>query len=491
MAYKKYIKRNGKVYGPYVYHSRRVNGKVVSEYRGQKKDINYSKIGYAFLGLFALVILLYGASHLDFSMTGQAILNLDAQYTEGEPIQGNLKLFVKQGELIPMSSKIIFETDADYYEYNLEDLLDNGVIEGDYYVEGKSINGVGAGYGIEGIREVYPEVYFSLNIISDANSKTSEGFDVDNDDTVVLDELIVNNSETTIEEPEIIEPEESIEEDAEETIEEPESNEEEPIQIEEIAPLTGGVISGFFSRFTPTGKVTLGIENTIEGSVEYGDKYVKDLLEEQEVELVEGSVKTLSVNLEDGDISINRNNVGVLITTDYYEIERGFGKEYLGDNLEVLDINLDELNMLFNKGELRVRIMYGEEEITSLTTSLVEEGSINVDVDSYVEEEKAEEIGGEVEGNKVVNVGIREEIKLKGLPEFLTAQEKEILIAEFGQKEIEISTGFAGEGQIKVRFKLEGYWFVEVYYVSLSKEELALQMDMDKTEWLKEVINSI
>ena len=39
MAYKKYIKRNGKLYGPYLYHSRRVNGKVISEYQGTGRNI--------------------------------------------------------------------------------------------------------------------------------------------------------------------------------------------------------------------------------------------------------------------------------------------------------------------------------------------------------------------------------------------------------------------------------------------------------------------
>ena len=41
MVYKKYIKRNGKLYGPYIYHSRRVNGKVISEYQGTGKKIDY------------------------------------------------------------------------------------------------------------------------------------------------------------------------------------------------------------------------------------------------------------------------------------------------------------------------------------------------------------------------------------------------------------------------------------------------------------------
>jgi len=54
MAYKKYIKRNGKLYGPYIYESKRVNGKVVSEYHGSEEpkkekgvkinQFNYKKI---------------------------------------------------------------------------------------------------------------------------------------------------------------------------------------------------------------------------------------------------------------------------------------------------------------------------------------------------------------------------------------------------------------------------------------------------------------
>jgi len=38
MAYKKYIKRNGKLYGPYEYESKRIDGKVVTEYHGAKKS---------------------------------------------------------------------------------------------------------------------------------------------------------------------------------------------------------------------------------------------------------------------------------------------------------------------------------------------------------------------------------------------------------------------------------------------------------------------
>lgn len=69
MAYKKYIKRNGKLYGPYIYESKRVNGKVVSEYHGSEEpkkekgvkinQFNYKKIFLFFIGAILLAVLIY------------------------------------------------------------------------------------------------------------------------------------------------------------------------------------------------------------------------------------------------------------------------------------------------------------------------------------------------------------------------------------------------------------------------------------------------
>jgi len=56
VVYKKYITRGGKVYGPYIYHSRRVDGKVVSEYHGTKNSL-FSKKVIVTLFLISLVLL--------------------------------------------------------------------------------------------------------------------------------------------------------------------------------------------------------------------------------------------------------------------------------------------------------------------------------------------------------------------------------------------------------------------------------------------------
>ena len=43
MSYKKYIKRDGKLYGPYVYTSERIGDKVVSHYVGQGKSVGQKR----------------------------------------------------------------------------------------------------------------------------------------------------------------------------------------------------------------------------------------------------------------------------------------------------------------------------------------------------------------------------------------------------------------------------------------------------------------
>ena len=44
MVYKKYIKRGGKIYGPYLYKSIKKGGKVITEYLGvhQTKELSVS-----------------------------------------------------------------------------------------------------------------------------------------------------------------------------------------------------------------------------------------------------------------------------------------------------------------------------------------------------------------------------------------------------------------------------------------------------------------
>ena len=171
MAYKKYIEKDGKLYGPYVYHSRRVNGKVISEYRGAGKKFNYKAFFLIFFGIFLVTALIYTIAFSKENLSGRAVLDLKANYQENQPLEGNLILSLKEGELIPASSKVIFENKGNFFEYPLNDLVSEEPNEGNFYVKGKSVSGEGLGYGEEGTKKIYPIVNFKLYVYSEKFSE--------------------------------------------------------------------------------------------------------------------------------------------------------------------------------------------------------------------------------------------------------------------------------------------------------------------------------
>ncbi|GAG08206.1 unnamed protein product, partial [marine sediment metagenome] len=61
MVYKRYIKKNGKVYGPYYYKNRKENGKVITEYIGTESSVNKKKPLKVFLIIFISLILLFSS----------------------------------------------------------------------------------------------------------------------------------------------------------------------------------------------------------------------------------------------------------------------------------------------------------------------------------------------------------------------------------------------------------------------------------------------
>ncbi len=79
MAYKKYIKRNGKLYGPYIYHSRRVGGKVISEYQGTNRKIEYKKFIFIFIGIVFVLAMIYGVVSNKSKLTGNIIVDLEEE----------------------------------------------------------------------------------------------------------------------------------------------------------------------------------------------------------------------------------------------------------------------------------------------------------------------------------------------------------------------------------------------------------------------------
>jgi hypothetical protein len=116
MVYKKYIKKDGKLYGPYIYESKRIDGKVVSEYHGHKKGMDIKKFDWIFISAILVLFFAYFLSLSNFGevipnvnrMTGDAILNKDVNSTEK---QNNESFFEPEFiQIIPENLQIINAT---------------------------------------------------------------------------------------------------------------------------------------------------------------------------------------------------------------------------------------------------------------------------------------------------------------------------------------------------------------------------------------------
>jgi hypothetical protein len=164
LVYKKYTKKGGKVYGPYLYHNKRVGDKIVTFYHGKGEEkINYRPFIFAFLGLIVLVVLLY------FIFSYQTILlspsgpnELAGVYSAGETLHGSVYGFA-QNSFVPEDTKISM-TLTDLKGKTLE------VREEDFYKIGGSIfEQVGTEQEISGELQTQTEV--QAEKVSEANEE--------------------------------------------------------------------------------------------------------------------------------------------------------------------------------------------------------------------------------------------------------------------------------------------------------------------------------
>ena len=404
MAYKKYIKRGGKVYGPYIYHSRRIDGKVISEYRGQEK-LSYKKI---FLAVFGVIFLAAFISILIFSekeITGQAVFDLDAKYQQGIPLEGKLRLSLQEGEFLPIGSKIIFENNRSIFQYNLSEVVSEEPI----------LTSAGKGYGIPGEKEIFPIVDFILIV-------ESEIFE-ENETVFVLEE--------------------------------------------------------------------------ISGLVSAEESFIYILKEEEtNAELKPLSVGFNGEKLPDNTLNVDINGSEVIVTTEYSEFEWGFGEEYLGGGSKELIIDVSNLGLILEQGNLKISIIDSDQEIISLST-LLEEGDVDANeiiLDEPILDEPIESMPEipETELTDETSYEIEEtEIYVPELVVSLTEQERAVLIEKFGNT-LKVKEALPKRGFIKVRYEFSLEYWVEFNYDSnLSREILESFMDRDRTKWLKDVATSL
>ncbi len=331
MVYKKYIKRGGKLFGPYYYRSVKKEGKVITQYVKnpkdfpQKKPLLNSKKDFAkfliFPVIFLILILVFFLIKPVF--TGKATFSVENAGVSGETLSGNLALNLEPNEFVPASTKVLIENNGEKYEFFLSDLIKEQKSEREFYVSGTDISGIGEGYGV---KEEEREVSFSMKILSDSDEKEKseqiiEEQEIQGEDIseITEQEIQPDLSETT---------ESEIQLDGEEVTEENIGSVEENLEdvqieneiIEEISSeqseettteteITGGAILNFFNNIflTITGKTSLENVGEIQGKVSKDKPFIYALEEGQTAEIIESDKK---VNLE-----IINNSV---VLTKYY-----------------------------------------------------------------------------------------------------------------------------------------------------------------------------
>ena len=491
MAYKKYIKKGEKIYGPYIYHSRRIDGKVISEYRGPEK-LSYKKIFLAVFGVIFLAALIFILIFSEREITGKVILDLDAYYQQGNPLEGKLRLSLQEGELIPASSKLVFENNGNIFEYNLKDLISEELNEGSFYIKGASISGSGEGYGIPGGREISPTVYFVLSILSEEKPDAEQTGEPETTEPSQTETTETSQTENiTKEEADIIETENITEPAETETTETEETTKEETQNISitgNVISRFAGAISNFFLGLEMTGKAVVEFEREIHGQVSPSETFIYTLHEGERVEIKPRSVRTDSKQLSDNDIELKIEGNEVIVTTNYSETGEGFGEDYLGSRSKEIIIDISNLDLILEQGNLKVSLVDSGQEIISLST-LLEEGRVSANetiseepVSEITEPDVTNETGYEIEET---------EIYVPELILSLTEQERAILVEKFGNT-LKVKEALPKRGFIKVIYEFSPEYSVEFNFdANLSREVLESFMDKKRTGWLKDIAKSL
>ena len=192
MVYKKYIKRGGKVYGPYLYHNVKRDGRVITTYHGKHEAHKHKLLrakyhGHStrkskkllpiltFLFILTMVLSVNLLFLLQLTPTGKVSIEIQDVYKEGDQISGDVRLVLKHGELFPAETTLIIDSAGSISEYVLQDLVSQDLVEGNFYVEDKEIVEFGGGYGVLGEKEVFPIVIFSFRIVDKEGGEEPSG----------------------------------------------------------------------------------------------------------------------------------------------------------------------------------------------------------------------------------------------------------------------------------------------------------------------------
>jgi len=532
MVYKKYIRKNGKVYGPYIYHSKRVDGKVVSEYRGPEEEKKRKKF-WTFLVASILIISL-GAFVLlsNTKSTGNAIISVTGNVNNGTLENGKLDFELTQGELIPANSIVSIENNGVTKQYSLKDLVKNEkVTSGNFSLQNKEISGSGEGYGLEGLITTYPPISFELNLKSSNpsppnpinNSKnknetkqtntnsnnltktqnsstnstnktnlpkdlTSENLTTNstNLETNVSKNTTINNNSTKTQnvtnesQNNTNVQEKNTSNNNKNTTNEtplentPNTTNQETNTSIENSTITGNIISNVLAT---TSKFFAGIltGNVVKTNSNLSATVSKNnpFIYQGNAKLISGSVNLNGQKLPDNTIALTKKGDKIVVTTNYSVTSEGFGPNYFGSKTKTLSIDLSKLNQTLSEGKLNINIFYNGSKILS-----------------FSQEIKNTTITNATKQPNLTNITSSVSLEAINIPLNLTQEEKNILSLDFKNANVTTTVKKYKERYL-VDFSLPGYFIEHSYPYSLSESELKQNINRDKYLWVRDVLNSL
>ena len=455
MAYKKYIKRGDKIYGPYIYNSKRVGGKVISEYKGTgKKKIEFKKFIWFFLVLVFLALLVFVLIHFKKNISGNALLDITTSHQQGEPLQGVLQLSLNQGELIPASTKIIFEDSEKKYEYPISNFISDKPLNGSFYIKGSSnsLSGNGEGYGIRGVKETYPDVDFTLEIYSEQQNNSEkqavQGISKENNSEQVTKKIPKGNSSNQTKEKNTTAP-----------------------------GITGNFISRITGRVLGTGNAVLELKKEIDGKVTANESFVYELNSGETAKLKPKSVHTDSEQLPDSKIKLNIKNNKAVVNTDYTNTKFGFGEQYFGDKQKTYSLDLSKLNLSVKGDELKIKLVYNGDEIITLTKPLSQESDQKATIQTI--NKTPNQTKATVKTNQISSTS-------------LTDEEKTALKNKFGKINVKTIKSEIFNGRLVIGYEIGNYKIEYSYaYPPTNEEAFKIQLQKDLIKWLKDIAQNL
>ncbi len=477
MVYKKYIEKDGKLYGPYVYHSRRVDGKVVSEYHGSsyKKLKKYSLVVF---GALILLAIFYTGFKLSNSSTGLAIFNAQATYHENQSLDSFVNFSMKDGEFLPANSTIVVQMPSGInYSYTLKDVVSNDLKEGDFYIEDKRLSGHGEGYGNEGEGKIYPPVDFTVEVYSDVTAEDNQNETLENpsQDSNESDQVPADESSDVTPEvsPDEVPSDNSKEDQVDESSQDESSDSGVAITGQVVNGQEGkGILSRFFNFFKASisgNAVNDQISiREVEGDTSEG-VWTYELNDGENARVKSGSVSYNRSRIDEDYLSLDVNSGNVIVNSSYYIDDHGYGKNFLSDDYtQEIIINLTKLELPSEAGQMKIGIVYNGYDLFSNTLNL--SNGVTVSTNITV---------NETISNLTINSSDNEIT--------LTDEELNLLHDEFGDFSLNITKATLLNGRIILRYELGKYW-VEFSYEGNSSTDLnPTDLSRDRIKWLKDL----